>query len=381
MLLQDDPVSDDDSISSCNTDYDEEVWDEDSQEVDRDIQDNHCTNIRDRVSAFVHWILCSILFMQCSYSLSNACVEHLLLLFHQVFSVFKLFNDFIGLVSQQFPLSMYMLRKIVRFDRDDFTKYVVCPHCTAIYRYHEVVKTVDGRTVILKCSNVLFGCRVSKNSDHRGRKGKFPCNAELVKEVQLRGGRKKYYPLKSFCYKSVIDSLETFLCRPSFQELCNQWRSRDIDDKYYGDIYDGEIWKKFQTYNGQPFLSQPNNYSVMINVDWFQPFKRRRDVSVGVMYLVFMNLPRHLRFKTENIILLGIIPAMKKEPESLNQFLKPVIDELKFLSRGFQFEQDGQDPVNVKVLLLCASSDIPAARKLCGFMGHKRKRKRSDSVL
>lgn len=69
-------------------------------------------------------------------------------------------------------------------------------------------------------------------------------------------------------------------------------------------------------------------------------------------------------------MLIGIIPSLKKEPGSLDYFLQPIINELNLLSRGFQISQANKDPVFVKVLLLCASSDIPAARKLAGFMGH-----------
>ena len=68
------------------------------------------------------------------------------------------------------------------------------------------------------------------------------------------------------------------------------------------------------------FLSQPNNYTAMINVDWFQPFKRKRDYSVGVIYLVLLNLPKSIRFHIENVCILGIIPALVKEPESLNSY-------------------------------------------------------------
>ena len=39
-----------------------------------------------------------------------------------------------------------------------------------------------------------------------------------------------------------------------------------------------------------------------------------------------MNLPRSERFKKENIILVGIIPALKKEPSTLSHFLTPLVD-------------------------------------------------------
>ena len=44
----------------------------------------------------------------------------------------------------------------------------------------------------------------------------------------------------------------------------------------YTDIYDGNIWKDFQTYNGEDFLAKEGN------ITWFQPFKNRNDYSVGV---------------------------------------------------------------------------------------------------
>ena len=69
----------------------------------------------------------------------------------------------------------------------------------------------------------------------------------------------------------------------------------------------------------------------MLNVDWFQPFKHRNDYSVGVMYMVLMNLPRNIRFKKQNVILVGIIPALAHEPKSLNHFLEPAMNELKAL--------------------------------------------------
>ena len=65
----------------------------------------------------------------------------------------------------------------------------------------------------------------------------------------------------------------------------------------------------------------------MLNADWFQPFKHLSIFSVGAIYTVILNLPRHLRFKQENVILVGIIPEMAKEPPT-NSFLNQLIEEL-----------------------------------------------------
>lgn len=71
----------------------------------------------------------------------------------------------------------------------------------------------------------------------------------------------------------------------------------------------------------------------MLNVDWFQPFKRRSDYSVGVIYFVIMNLPRSETFKFENVILGGVIPSLESEPK-LYTFLEPCVDELNGLGRA-----------------------------------------------
>ena len=79
------------------------------------------------------------------------------------------------------------------------------------------------------------------------------------------------------------------------------------NDRLY-DVYDGNIWKLFQQdTNGSPFLSAPYNYLLTLNCDWFQPYTHTQ-YSIGVLYLAIQNLPRRLRFKKENIIVVGILP-------------------------------------------------------------------------
>ena len=49
------------------------------------------------------------------------------------------------------------------------------------------------------------------------------------------------------------------------------------------------------------FLSHINSQAVTLNVDWFRPHKYSHG-SVGVLYLVLLNLPHHERYKLENVI-------------------------------------------------------------------------------
>ena len=203
------------------------------------------------------------------------------------------------------------------------------------------------------------------------------CGTQLAQKIIFSDGTSKFYAIKTYCYRSIIDSLEDLLKRPGLEEDCEKWRTRDVGDDLYADVYDGKVWKDFQKWkNRKDFLNAPHSYGLMLNVDWFKPFKHRNDCSVGVIYMVLMNLPRHLRFKKENVILVGIIPALRKEPSSLNHFLDPAVNELKALWNGVNVRtfNSPTDAVNIQAAVLCCSADIPAARKLCGFLGHQANR-------
>ena len=112
-------------------------------------------------------------------------------------------------------------------------------------------------------------------------------------------------------------------------EMCKPWSECTVEENILADVYDGQISKDFLNYKGKDYPNAPRNLAFAINVDWFQPFKRRNDRSVEVIYLVLLTLPREEHFKWENIIVAGIIAEMSKEPKSLNPFLEPIVDEFK----------------------------------------------------
>lgn len=170
----------------------------------------------------------------------------------------------------------------------------------------------------------------------------------------------------------IIEEHERLLQQPGIVESCEDWRNLPETDGFLSDVNSGQIWKDFQSYQGKEFLSAPRNYGLMLNFDFFQPIKHRKDYSVGVLYLVILNLPRHLRFKWENVIVLGIVPSMGGEPKNLNEFLCPAVNELNALWKGVRLKSSLSSTISLKfrAALLCVAADIPAARKLCGFKSH-----------
>ena len=88
-------------------------------------------------------------------------------------------------------------------------------------------------------------------------------------------------------------------------------------------------------------------------------------------YLAILNLPRSERFKWENIIIVGVVPLLGKEPKDLNEFLEPAVDELKALWKGIKIKAIlSIIALTFRAAVLCVSSDVPATRKICGFKGH-----------
>lgn len=159
------------------------------------------------------------------------------------------------------------------------------------------------------------------------------------------------------------------LKRNGFQEKCESWQQRDFQS-LYRDVYDGQIWTDFLAPDNVPFLSTAHNYAFQLNVDWFQPFDHTQH-SEGAMYMTILNLPREERFLQENVILVGVIPGPKEPQLHINSFLSPLVGELQQLWQGIPMQLHNGLPVLVRAALLCVGCDIPAARKVCGFVGHR----------
>ena len=114
---------------------------------------------------------------------------------------------------------------------------------------------------------------------------------------------------------------------------------------------------------GVPFLASPHSYGLILNLDWFQPYKHLT-YSVGVLYLSVLNLPSHLRYSKAYTILVGILPGTH---EPVNTYLEPLVLELW---RGVLLNVNSSGETNVRCALLCVACDSPAGRKACGFLAH-----------
>jgi len=104
-------------------------------------------------------------------------------------------------------------------------------------------------------------------------------------------------------------------------------------------------------------------------VDWFEPFECGV-YSVGAIYLSIQNLPRDVHFQPENI-LFGVLPGPKEPKKTINSYLTPLVSELQEAwEQGFNVMSLQGTSLLVRLALSCVTCDIPASRKVCGFLSH-----------
>ena len=301
-----------------------------------------------------------LLCLQAKYYIPDASINLLINFLFIFISVTGRFSSFMKCLADAFPKSLSRLLKMVNAGQN-FTKFVVCRKCEVLYDFANCKEKIGSRLQTKYCEHIAF-------PRHPYRSRRMPCNCPLLKSVEVKSGKIFLYPYKIYCYTSLKLSLQNLFLRPSFYEQCQHWKKRtSVSNGALHDVYDGAIWKEFH-----PVLLTSFSLAVMLNIDWFQPYTHTVS-SVGVIYLTIMNLPRHLRSKRENIILVGIIPGPHEPSHDVNTYLGPLIEELLLFWKGVDIDvasPSGIEKRTLKCALLCVSCDLPAARKTCGFLSH-----------
>ena len=175
----------------------------------------------------------------------------------------------------------------------------------------------------------------------------------------------------TYCYIDLHTSLQNVLLNKDFVTNCNHWKSRTVQENSLCDIYDGRVWKKFIKYENASFLEEDHSYALMLNLDWFQPYQHLQ-YFVGAIYLSVLNLPSTLRYKLHNICLIGIIPGPNEPEITVNSYIKPLVNDLLQFWNGVELMVQSTilEKKKVRCAIICCSCDLPAGRKLCGFLGH-----------
>ena len=202
-----------------------------------------------------------LLVWQATFKISNAAIS-ILLKFLKYFlaALSNAFQSFqISSLSGYIPITRYSLRKALLLDKVEFTKFIVCPNCDSIFSPDQ--RQQGGKFISKTCSNKPY-------PQHPMISRRKECGTQLMRTIRTKSGF-VVIPRKIYPYQSINTAIQNLLQRPGFLDVCEKWRARKNVHEfgYMTDIYDGQVWRDYKD-----FLSEPCNYLLTLNVDWFCPF-------------------------------------------------------------------------------------------------------------
>jgi hypothetical protein len=209
-------------------------------------------------------------------------------------------------------------------------------------------------------------------------RGSKPCGQLLVKTTKS-GGIRIAVPLRPFVVQDYNDFLAGMLSRPGMEAAME--RGTRLNDKHQlWDIKDGSGITEIMDPDGKPFMDGLQRSELRLawslSVDWFNPHGNKtagKKKSVGSIAMALLNLPPSLRYKAENLYVVGVIPG-PREPslEEINHFLRPLVDFfLPAWQSGTWFTRTVGHAAGrlARSVIALAINDLPAARKVGGFAG------------
>lgn len=177
-------------------------------------------------------------------------------------------------------------------------KYVLCEECHSLYPYQteDEVNNVIGK----KCS---FKDTLETS---------VRCGNSLFKK---QGNNLIQVPKKMFFYNSIGSTLKKFLKRETFvKQIENR---KPAIENFASDIQHGSTFQSFKLHASDevPFVLQScYNLLITINIDWFNLCSNAggSTYTLGGVYATIQNLSRDQRNKTNNSILVAILPGKKE---------------------------------------------------------------------
>ena len=196
-------------------------------------------------------------------------------------------------------------------------------------------------------------------------------------------GRSVPRPIKQYPYRHFHDYVGSMLACPGIEQAIQAHVHSDTYTQDISDIMASPSLRSLVGPDGRPFLQTEGTDLHLVwslCVDWYNPRQNKaagKSVSTGVISMICLSLPPHLRTQEENIYISGIIPG-PSEPsvDAVNHFLEPLVGELKesyeegiYYSRTYD-HPSGRFSKSAVVPVIC---DTMASKKVTGNCGHRGK--------
>lgn len=272
------------------------------------------------------------------------------------------------LVKLKLPRDIRTVRRQLHLD-PDVILYAACPSCHGL---HRPILSGQGRpSYPARCSRRRFT-------------ESAPCGTVLTKAGSDRGQTIRV-PMKPFTYHKQASFLSRMTARPGMEEILvegyerRQRRARDIS-KELRDVFDGSIVEELVGPNGRPWDDTPSGelrLTFSLSVDFFNPLTNKAGGahwSAGAMSMVLLELPPSLRYRSENMYLVGVIPG-RHEPslDEINCYLEPLVDEaIAMYEQGIFLSRTAAYPLGrrCRSAIVMIVGDLPGRCKILGCATH-----------
>ncbi|KAG2217956.1 hypothetical protein INT45_001390 [Circinella minor] len=168
-------------------------------------------------------------------------------------------------------------------------------------------------------------------------------------------------------YLPLSQLLGSMLAFPSYRAMFRETFNNRRTTESLTDIFDGFAFEDQERYFNDEF-----SVGLALFCDSFAPFDAgRNSVSMQLIHLVVMNLPKDERYKNKNMLQVPIALGPLK-PKNIHSFLSPLMEELDQLSKdGMVLRVDDEpDDIMIHAHLLLASGDLPGVSDLVHHTGH-----------
>ncbi|CAF3949357.1 unnamed protein product [Adineta steineri] len=165
-------------------------------------------------------------------------------------------------------------------------------------------------------------------------------------------------PMPPYFYTfNIIDQLFTILATSCDLNLPTKTNDTSRTMLTMSDIVDGSYYNKILAKESYDILT------LTMNTDGVQPFNCS-EKSIWPVTFIINEITRKKRYCFQNLVLGGIWPGPTKPKRfEMAAFLETIVEQLKILEKGYQFEcRSGSGFVTrfLKIFLICACMDKPA---------------------
>ena len=194
-------------------------------------------------------------------------------------------------------------------------------------------------------------------------------------EVDSHGKQKSR---AQFSYIPLIPRLIAYLSSPHMASVMQYRSQHQHIPGSLRDIFDGENYQALQgapiTVHGEPidppamYFQDPRDIALGLSTDGYGIFTHGR-ATAWPLILFNYNLPPEIRFHSDNILALGVIPGPNK-PADIDSFLVPLAEELFQLAKGVEaYDTLSRSCFRLRAFLLIVFGDFPAVSMLMKMKG------------